>query len=117
MPKKLIIVVGILVILIFSFNIISQILSTLRSGDRLQQASDELYKLEVKNKELKKKLIQVKSPDFIETQARDKLGLARSGETVVVIPDGKLKQVLSASIKQEEIKLPNWMGWLKVFWR
>jgi cell division protein FtsB len=117
MPKKLIIIAGVIIILIITYNLINQILSTLKSGDRLQVASDELYKLELKNKGLKEKLTEVKSPDFIEGEARDKLGLARSGETVVVIPENKLQQVLSATKRQEEVRLPNWLGWFKVFWR
>lgn len=92
-----------------------QIFSTLKAGDRLKEVTDNLQSLEVKNKELREKLEEVKKPEFIETQARDKLGLVKEGETLVIIPQEKIDEVLGMTKKIEEIKLPNWQGWLKLF--
>lgn len=115
--KKLGLVFAVIIFLFVSFNLFSQILTTLKSGDRLEEATDKLHSLEVKNKELKRKLEQVNNPLFIEEQARDKLGLVREGETIVIIPEEKLNQVLGVTRKGEEIRLPNWQGWLKLFWQ
>ena len=65
---------------------------------------------------MKKKLIRIQSPEFIEEEIRNKLGFAKKGETVVVIPDEKLKSVLGAS-SSAQIRLPNWLGWLRVFFQ
>lgn len=116
MIKKIALGAIFLVSLIIAYNLINQIINTTKSGDRLSQAADTVYKLELKNKELKKKLTQIQSPDFIEQQARDKLGLSKKGETVVIIPEETLKLVLGASESAQEIRLPNWLGWLRVFW-
>ena len=78
--------------------------------------SQQLYKLQNENKELKKKLARIKALDFIEAEARDKLGLSKKGETVVIIPEDKLKLVMGAS-QSAQIRLPNWLGWLKVFFK
>lgn len=104
------VVIGIVI-----YNLVGQTVRASRVGDRLSQAIEELHNLEIKNKELKSKLLQVKSAEFIETQARDKLGLAKEGETVIVIPEEKINKILGLSKKIEEIKLPNWLGWLRVF--
>lgn len=88
-----------------------------KSGDRLSEAADTVYKLETRNKELKKQLTQTQSSDFIEQQARDKLGLSKKGETLFIIPEDKLKMVLEASQSAAEVRLPNWLGWLRVFWK
>ena len=93
----------------------TRILESSKFGERLSQAADLVYKLEIKNKALKEKLQKIKSQEFIEEQARNKLGLAQKGETVVVIPEDKLKLVMGAS-QSAEIKYPNWLGWLRVFW-
>lgn len=117
MIKKIALGVILLVSLAIAYNLINQIINSTKSGDRLSAAADTVYKLEIKNKELKKKLAQIQSPDFIEQQARDKLGLGKKGETLVIIPEETLKFVLGASKSAVEIRLPNWLGWLRVFWK
>ncbi|OGE29639.1 hypothetical protein A2867_02135 [Candidatus Daviesbacteria bacterium RIFCSPHIGHO2_01_FULL_40_11] len=116
MIKKIIYGLIILVVLIIAFNLIKQIIEATKSGERLSLAADEVYQLEIKNKSLKKKLIRIQSPEFIEEEIRNKLGFAKKGETVVVIPDEKLKSVLGAS-SSAQIRLPNWLGWLRVFFQ
>lgn len=116
MAKKIGIAASLIVFLVVTWNIIGQIISTLKSGDRLNIATDKLHRLEIKNKDLKAKLDEVKDLRFLEEQARDKLGLVKEGETLVIIPQEKIDSILGLSKKIEEIKLPNWQGWLKLFW-
>lgn len=115
MIKKIVLVSIILAGLIMAYNLLTQIMSAVKSGERLSQAAEMLYKLEIKNKELKKKLSEIQSPEFIEAQARNKLGLGKRGETIVIIPEDKLKLVMGIS-ESAQIRLPNPLGWLKVFW-
>ena len=102
--------------MVIVYNLISQINSSLKAGDRLTETTEVLHSLQVQNEKLKQQLQEVKTPQFIEQQARDKLGLARPGETVVIIPIDKLNQVLGASQSATIVRLPNWMGWLRLFW-
>lgn len=115
MPKKVSLILIIFLALFLGYNLIVQISTTLKSADKLEQATEVLYNLELKNKELKSKLSEVKSPEFIEKEARDKLGLAKEGETVVVIPHEELEKVLGEQKKEEIKRLPNWQGWLRLF--
>lgn len=116
MIKKIGLGAIILVVLVIAYNLMTQILEATKSGERLSEAADIVYKLEAKNRELKNKLIQIQSPDFIEEEIRNELGLAKKGETLVIIPEEKLKLVLGASAA-DQIGLPNWLGWWKVFFR
>lgn len=116
MLKKIIIGLIVLVILVIAYNLIKQITESTKSGERLSEAADEVYKLEIKNKTLKQKLLQIQSPEFIETEIRNRLGLTKIGETLVVIPEDKLKSVLGAS-SSAQIRFPNWLGWWKVFFK
>lgn len=117
MFKKIGITVAALIVLVVIYNLVSQISDALKSGERLSRQAEEVYKLEAKNKELKKKLSEIKSPQFIEEEARNKLGLAKEGETLVIIPDEKIKEILGATDSAQEQRLPNWLGWLKVFFK
>lgn len=117
MLKKIGIVLAIIAAVFIIYNLIIQILDALKSGERLSTGAESLYKLEAKNKELKKRLLQIKSPEFIEKEARNKLGLGKQGETLVIIPDEKIKEVLQASASAKEARLPNWLGWWKVFFK
>lgn len=116
MLKKLIYGSIIIVVLVIAYNLLIQITQAVKSGERLSEATEQLYNLQKKNQELKKKLLQIQSPDFIESQARDKLGLSKAGETVVIIPEDKLKLLMEASAPAQ-IRLPNALGWWKVFFK
>ncbi len=100
--------------LLVAYNLLLQITNATRSSDRLSEAADRVYKLELENRQLKAKLAQIQSPQFIEEQARNKLGLGKAGETIVVIAEEKLKQVLGSS-QSAQVRLPNFLGWWKVF--
>lgn len=115
--KKILIAAGVLILLLVIYNLINGIFGAFKSGDRLNQALEQLNKLEAENKQLKQQYTQVQTNSFIEQQARDKLLYAKPGETVVVIPESKLDAVLGISAKKDEVRLPNPLGWLKLFWR
>lgn len=117
MPKKISLIVFLLVALLIAYHLVFQIKEAVRSGERLGEAAQKLHELETRNRELKNKLSEIKSERFIEQQARDKLGLAKEGETVVIIPEEKIQQVLGASEGNSKERLPNWLGWLKLFLR
>jgi len=117
MIKKIGFSAGILIVIFISYNLITQILRSTGSYNRLDQIADEVYKFEAENKMLKKKLADVNSPSFIEKAAREKLGLGKIGETVVLISDEKIKQTMGATDSAKQARLPNPLGWLKVFFR
>lgn len=97
------------------YSLGSQIYNALQAGKRLDETVSQLTHLQKRNLELKKKLVEVGKPEFIEKLARDKLNLARPNETVVIIPEEQLNKVLSFYNKDKMVKLPNWLGWFKLF--
>ena len=117
MFRKVIYGLVLAVVLIIAYNLVVQIVQAIKSGERLSQATDTVFQLQSQNKELKKKLTEIQSSDFIESQARDKLGLSKKGETVVIIPDQILKMVLGASSSAQPTRLPNPVGWWRVFFK
>jgi len=78
----------------------------------LQARKDNLSNLQEKNKELEKELQIVQSQEFIEREARDKLNLAKPGDTVILM--GKNIQT---DISQPILSTPltNWKKWWSLF--
>lgn len=116
MTKKIIIAVFMIIVLFIGGSLIKQISVTVGASSRLTELINEVQKLEIKNKQLLAEMERIKSKEFIEEQARNKLGLVKSGETMFIISDEKLKQILGVSQPAVQTKLPNWIGWLKLFW-
>ena len=117
MLKKIGLVFIIIIVGLIIYNLIAQILEALKSGERLSTEAEGLYQLEAKNRQLKKKLEEIKSPDFVERVARNKLGLGKPGETVVIIPQEKIEEVLGVSDSAKQARLPNPLGWWRLFFR
>ncbi len=115
MRKKLVIFVAIIIVIIILISLIRQISEAVKKGERLEKSAADLFKLQEENKELKKKLSETEDTSFLEEQARNKLNMARSSETVVIIPDEEIKRVLEAGKPKKKINLPNYQGWLRLF--
>ncbi len=100
-------------------------LSLVRNIQKIRKANEKIdnaeKKLEDLNKEsllLQKKLKEVESTNFIEKEARDKLGLAKEGEIVLILPEDEVLRKLSPKEgSEEEILLTeeNWKEWFKLF--
>lgn len=115
MAKKLKTVVIILVAALILISLIKQISESLNISQRLEGQVEEVARLQEENKRLKKRLEEVLELEFIEEVARNKLNLSRPNETVVVIPLETINQVIASNKELEEPKLPNWQGWLRLF--
>lgn len=117
MLKKLFLclILVVFTVLIYSFS--RQIYDSLKSGSRLDESADKLSRLQKQNSDLKKRLVEVESLQYIESQARDKLNQTRFNETLMIIAQKEIDQVLGLDKKASELKIPNWQGWLKLFWK
>jgi cell division protein FtsB len=108
----------IFIFLLMFASLIRNILRVVESNKRIEKAQDQVEKLKKENEELEEKLAVTKSEGYIEKQLRDKLGLAKEGEIVIVLPDEKILETLAPSLEEEEETLPdpNWKKWLKMFY-
>lgn len=89
--------------------------STVNIG--IEEAQERVDKLKEENQELEEKIKEVRDIDFVEKQLRDKLGLAKEGEIVIVLPEDEVLRKLAPEIQEEEEVLPdpNWKKWAKLF--
>ncbi len=86
-------------------------------GLKIEKEKEKIEKLKQENEELQKNLEIVKSEEFIEKQLRDKLGMAKEGEIVVILPDAEEVKKFAPRIDEEEEVLPdpNWKKWIHLF--
>ena len=117
MSKTVSLLVIFVISIVILIGLVRQIKDALEAGSRLDRATDEVSALQAENRSLKQKLENSKSFEFIEEIARNKLNLGKPNETVVIIQKELIDNLINAQKKVEEPKLPNWKGWLRLFWR
>ena len=114
MVKKVSTAIFIIIGIIIIFNLGKQIATALNSGNRLDQAVSDLGNLQAQNQQLRQELVRAQSYEYIEKTARDELNMAKPNETVVIIPENVLDQVMNPPKKPEPPKVPNWQRWLQL---
>lgn len=83
----------------------------------IKKEETRLAKLRKENEDLKKKAEEAGKDIFFEKEARNKLGLGKEGEIIVVLPDDETLKKLAPKREEEEDVLPdpNWKKWMKLF--
>lgn len=72
----------------------------------------ELRKLQEEQRALTKQLEEATSSAFVEKVAREKLGLVKDGETVVIMDKTETRDKRQETGEQD---LPNWKQWWRLF--
>ncbi len=117
MLKKILVIVIVIVAIIILIGLMRQIASALSTDKRLNTLLEDVGKVEKENKDLKKELASAETYEAVEEVARNDLNMSFPDETVVIVPESLIHEVLTPVEKPIEIKPPNWEGWLKLFIR
>jgi cell division protein FtsB len=75
----------------------------------LEEQRQELVRLQEENRKLEEALSQADTPEFVEKEAREKLGLVKEGETIVILPKTDPSSLIT---DQQE---SNWKQWWGLF--
>lgn len=108
--KKISVGVIILVLLLLIRNLSASIVSTQQRSQIVKELEQELSDKKKEEVLLSQKLAVAKSDDFVEDEARRKLGLVKPGEKIVV--DRNLEPKKPEIVPEE---LPNYKKWLQLF--
>lgn len=84
-----------------------------KTGGLVAEAQKEVQDLQEEQKELSAKLAYVNSPEFVEKEARDKLGYGREGETILILPDQNSVPSNASATAGEA----NWKKWWDLYIR
>jgi cell division protein FtsB len=112
--KKIAFFIVIAILLFAINNLAHSIYSTWEKQDLIIKAQQELESAKFENQELRKDLALVSKPEFVETEARDKLLLAKPGEGIIVIPTTSVITKPSAIPTPPDTR-PNYQKWWEVF--
>lgn len=102
---------------LFGLSLIRNINRINEAKKRVDRTKEKLEKLAQENKRLEEELRKIQKDEFVEKQLRDKLGLAKEGEIVMVLPDTETLKKLVSQIPEEEETLPDpvWKRWMRLF--
>jgi cell division protein FtsB len=112
--KKITFFVTVIILLLTINDLVNSLYTIWQKQDLIIQAQKNLAVEKNENQELKKEIAQVNQPQFIETQARNKLLLTKPGESVVILPQDALGASTAATPKPADTR-PNWKKWWDVF--
>lgn len=100
-----------LVSLIVTISAGRTIIELWRRQDVLKSREQELAVLEEEKKALERTLQDMGSELYVERVARDKLGLVKEGETIVILQNPESRTENS----ERNDMLPNWRKWWGLF--
>lgn len=108
----------ILILVVVAVTVFRGVFRLISSRSRVDEARAKLEEVKKQQTELEAKLEEVSSDYYKEEQLRDKLGLVKQGETVIVLPSEDVLRRLSPRILEEAEEnetIPNWKKWAKLF--
>ncbi len=110
-------IISVLFLSVLTFSLVKNIARIQGSGSRIDREQENVEELKEEQKELEERLKIVQSEEYVEKQLRDKLGLAKEGEIVIVLPEDDILRKLAPVYEEEEETLPdpNWKKWLNLF--
>lgn len=108
---------AILLLFVFGTSLLRSYQKTIKTKALVEREKKKIEELKKENARLEGDLERVKSEEFIERQLRDKLGLAKKGEVVLVLPDAETLKRLAPKMGEEEEVLPDpiWKKWADLF--
>ena len=106
-----------LMVLVLAFSVVQNARKVIETRAEIQKERDKVAKIKAQNIELERQVQEAQSSAFIEKQVRNKLGLAKAGESIVILPDEETLRKLAPQIDHEVNTLPdpNWKKWEKLF--
>lgn len=107
--SSLLFILGFYLIVSFSRDVVD----LLQKGKDVEKGQLKLEMAMEENKELKGQIEYVKTPEFVEKEAREKLGMSKPGETLIILPENVKELANRKEEKKEE--LPNWKKWGQLF--
>lgn len=104
-------------IVLLAISGIRSVANASRVKAQIKAEQDKVLKMRLENIELEKRIALTQGGDFIDREIRNKLGLVKNGEVVVVLPDVEiLRQLAPPEVENKDtLPDPNWKKWGKLF--
>ena len=114
MKNRLLQIIIIIIGVILIIKLWGDIRRLLEASNQIKLAQQKVEDLEKEKNELEEKKKYYQSEEFIEEEARNKLNMAKPGETIVILPQN-LDDLMDQGKEETSPAIPNWKRWLKLF--
>ena len=101
-----------IVVLLLGYNSFQKIRSLAGNSQKVEEAAGKLERLKAENEQLKQELEYKKSDKFKEEEIRNKLGLAKPGEEVFVVPKDDNSRSSIDDSRDERSNVQKWKEYL-----
>ncbi len=104
-------------LIIFSISLVNEMMRKVEIQNEIDSLEKQVQELEDNNSELEVMINYFQTEEFIEKEARTKLGYKKVGESVVSVPKGQ-NYNLDYSIEENKnlsVNKENWQLWLDYF--
>lgn len=98
--------------LVIIVSLAGSIISLAKKKDVVGERAAVLGRVSEENDRLKRALSEAQGTEFVEKEARNKLGFVKSGETIVIV--GKRERTPSDALKGQPT-LSRWKEWWQLF--
>ncbi len=89
------------------------VLRLVNAGGRVADEEKKLKAAQALTQQLKGQLAQVQTPEYMEREAREKLGYGKPGEVVLVMPPQD--QITNNKLQITNQDQQNWVKWRKLY--
>ncbi len=113
MKRNLLLILAFVVTIALATNSARRIMTFRTTSASVVQVKAQLEQLKKENEDLKKELEYKKSDQFVEEEIRNKLGMTKPGESVVMVPKDQTGNQLPET--RDQNKEPNWQKWWNIF--
>jgi cell division protein FtsB len=112
--SRYLIILGVIVV---GISLTRNIIRAINIRKTIKEEEKRVEALKKEKEELERKVAEAESDQYLEMQIRDKLGLAKEGEIVLVLPEDEiLRKIAPLSLEDDDILPdPTWKKWLKLF--
>lgn len=106
-----------IVFVLLVFTVAKDISRSKAIDSQIEAQKAKIAKIEAENNKLIQQITEAQNPEFVEKEVRNKLGLGKAGEAMVVMPENDVLRKLAPRLTEEEEMAPdpNWKKWLQLF--
>ena len=112
MKKKIFVLLALILGSYLVFSLGRQVFLLFQAKGRISLAEQKLASVQAEQEKLKNELEYRESNEFVEEEARNRLGLAKEGETIVILPE-KLQAEAQGSQNTASQKPSNISRWFE----
>ena len=113
LSSRILLLVLVLLIVFIGLTIIKERKSQKTVKENINSLESEIAALNSKSLELTRMIKYLRSDEYVEREAREKLGMQKQGEQLVIVPENMNN--LSVAGDQDMNNKKNWQLWLEYF--